>query len=93
MTKMAKDKHKEAEVIAMKAMQKIFTPVQIKMLMYPTKKYVKWSAEDITSAISLRSLSPKTYRYLRNVKKIPLPCATTLQNWVATFYLVFCKIL
>lgn len=37
------------------------------------------------SAISLRSVSPKAYRYLRNVKKMPLPCPSTLQNWVAQF--------
>ena len=84
-TKMTKNKQKEAEEIAIKAMQNIFTPGQIKRLMFPTKKRARWSPENIMSAISLRSLSPKAYRYLRNVKKFPLPCATTLQNWVADF--------
>lgn len=46
---------------------------------------IKWSSEDIISAIALRSLSPKAYTYLRSVKKIPLPCAATLHNWVASF--------
>ncbi|CAL1680931.1 unnamed protein product [Lasius platythorax] len=50
-----------------------------------TNSRIKWSAEDITSAIALRSISPKAYRYLRNIKKMPLPCATTLNNWGATF--------
>lgn len=54
------------------------------MLMSP-KSRVRWSSEDIMSAIALRSLSPKAYRYLRNIKKIPLPCATTLHNWVDQF--------
>lgn len=46
---------------------------------------IKWSSEDIISAIALRSLSPKAYTYLRNVKKFPFPCAATLHNWVASF--------
>ncbi|XP_071567384.1 uncharacterized protein [Temnothorax nylanderi] len=79
---MAKNRHKEAETIAIDALRKVFTPGQIKMLLSSTKNHVKWSSEDIMSAISLRSLSPKAYRYLRNVKKFPLPCATTLRNWV-----------
>lgn len=37
------------------------------------------------NSIALRLLSPKAYTYLRNVKKIPLPCAATLHNWVASF--------
>lgn len=41
--------------------------------------------DDIVSAITLRALSPKAYKYFRNVKKIPLPCASTLQNWIAKF--------
>lgn len=82
---MAKDRHKEAETIAIDALRKVFTPGQIKMLMSSTRSHIKWSSEDITAAISLRSLSPKAYRYLRNVKKFPLPCASTLQNWIDRF--------
>lgn len=50
-----------------------------------TNSRIYWSPEDILSAIGLRALSPKAYKYLRNVKKIPLPCASTLQNWVVKF--------
>ncbi|XP_071647968.1 uncharacterized protein [Temnothorax longispinosus] len=59
--KMAKNRHKEAETIAIDALRKVFTPGQIKMLMSSTRSHIKWSAEDITSAILLRSLSPKAY--------------------------------
>lgn len=85
MTKMKQDRHKEAERLAINALRKIFSPGQIKMLMSPTKSRIRWSPEDIMSAISLRSLSPKAYKYLRNVKKMPLPCITTWRNWVNQF--------
>lgn len=50
-----------------------------------TKRRIKWSLEEIISIISLRALSPKTYRYLRDMKNISLPCATTLHSWVTEF--------
>ena len=85
-TQMEIEKQNEAKKIATYALKKVFTPGQIKMLLSPKDNIrIKWSSEDITSAISLRSLSPKAYRYLREIKKIPLPCETTLQNWCATF--------
>ena len=31
------------------------------------------------------SLNPKTYKYLRNVRKIPLPSLSTLNSWAANF--------
>lgn len=85
---MTKHKQKEAEQIAADVLRKVFTSGQIKKLMSPNDKRIKWSFEDITSAIALRSLSAKTYRYLREVKKMPLPCVTTLQNWCAAFNVI-----
>lgn len=79
------DKQKEAEKITANTLHKVFTPGQIKMLMSPNVTRIKWSSEDITSTIALRSLSPKTYRYLRNVRKMPLPCTSTLNNWCGVF--------
>lgn len=83
--KMEIDKQNESKKIATNALKKVFTPGQIKMLSPNDNIRIKWSSKDTTSAINLRSLSPKAYRYLRDVKKIPLPCGTTLQNWCATF--------
>lgn len=82
---MTEHKQKEAEEIAVNVLRKVFTPGQIKKLMSPNDVRIRWSSEDITSAIALRSLSAKTYRYLRDVKKIPLPCVATLQNWCIAF--------
>ncbi|XP_011689990.1 PREDICTED: uncharacterized protein LOC105451320 [Wasmannia auropunctata] len=78
-------RQKEAEKIATEFLRKIFTSGQIKKVISLNNKRIKWSSEDIISAIGLRSLSPKAYRYLREVKNIPLPCMTTLQNWCAAF--------
>ncbi|KAF0692122.1 Reverse transcriptase domain-containing protein, partial [Aphis craccivora] len=39
----------------------------------------------VSSAITLRSISPKAYRYLRNKKQYPLPGLSTLRRWASTF--------
>ncbi|XP_031785994.1 uncharacterized protein LOC116417376 isoform X2 [Nasonia vitripennis] len=57
----------------------VFTMGQIKKLLHPTQKRVKWSIADISSAIALRSVSPKGYRYLRK-KNFPLPALSTLRK-------------
>jgi len=54
-------------------LNKIFSPTQISQILHPTKTVYKWLPEDISSAITLRSISPKAYRYLRNKKNYPLP--------------------
>lgn len=54
-------------------LSKLFTPTQINMILYPKLKVYKWTPDDISSAITLRSISPKAYRYLRDQKHFPLP--------------------
>lgn len=54
-------------------LSKFFTSTQINQILHPSKKVSKWLPEDISSAITLRSISPKAYRYLRNKKQYPLP--------------------
>lgn len=63
----------------------IFTPGQIKMLLNPSQKKTHWSSEDIAAAVSLRSVSPKAYVYLRKARNVPLPGMSTLRKWVAAF--------
>lgn len=67
--KLSRDKQKQEIVL-----RKICTPGQIARLTSSTNSRKRWSPEDIVSAISLRALSPKAYRYLRNIMKVPLPC-------------------
>ncbi|KAF0747571.1 Uncharacterized protein FWK35_00016360 [Aphis craccivora] len=45
----------------------------------------KWKSDDISSAISIRSISPKAYRFLRDEKKFPLPGLSTLRMSAAKF--------
>jgi len=54
-------------------LSQLFTPTKIQILLHPKKKVYQWTPEDISSAITLRSISPKCYRYLREEKKFPLP--------------------
>jgi len=53
-------------------LSKLFTPTQISLILKNKNKVYKWTAEDISSAISLRSVSPKAYRYLLK-REFPLP--------------------
>jgi len=62
-------------------LSQVFTSGQIGVLMDPTKKRMVLSSDDIANAISLRCVSPKASRYLRNVMKIPLPGLSTLRKW------------
>jgi hypothetical protein len=62
------------------ALRDHFTPGQIKRILNPNKKYSSWAPEDIASAISLRSVSPKAYRYLKKIG-YPLPALSTLRRW------------
>nr|CAI5847958.1 unnamed protein product [Callosobruchus analis] len=82
-------KVKEAEISTEQRYEatllKVFTKGQIKKLKCSAKdKRIRWSPEDITSAISLRSVSPKAYRYLK-VNNYPLPALSTLRKWVTDF--------
>jgi len=54
------------------------------MLLNPSRKRIVWSTEDIANAMSLRCISPKAYRYLRNIIKIPLPSLQTLRRWATS---------
>lgn len=54
-----------------KILSHLFTPTQINLILHPKKKVYRWTTEDISSAVTLRSISPKCYRYLRSKKKFP----------------------
>jgi hypothetical protein len=75
------DKKKYSENIG-----KIFTSRQMKKIMDPNCKRIRWSSDDIASAMSLRSVSKKAYRYLR-AHNYPFPALSTLRRWAATFNL------
>lgn len=59
---------------------KFLTPGQIKFVLKGNRR-IRWCNEDIASAIALRSVSPKCYRYLKTKLHYPLPSLTTLRKW------------
>lgn len=44
------------------------------------KTVKKWEAEDFRKVLTLRSLSPKAYHYLRVTVNLPLPFVTSLNK-------------
>lgn len=52
-------------------------------VMLQMKTVHKWDEEDISKALTLRSLSPCTYKYLREKVKLPLPSIFTLNRWLS----------
>jgi len=61
------------EIRFTKLLSYLFSPTQIDLILHPKKKLYKWLPSDKASAISLRSISPRTYSFLRETKKFPLP--------------------
>lgn len=74
-----------------KNLELFFTNGQMKRLMDSKCGRAHWSPKDIASAISLRSVSPKAYRYLKRTG-YPLPALSTLRRWASNFPLtqVYC---
>jgi hypothetical protein len=72
--------------IATEALSPHFTQAQIGCLLrgkwYRCKE---WSHEDIALAVTLCSLSSKTYRFLRRQHILPLPGVSTLKNFFKNF--------
>ncbi|KAF0751350.1 THAP-type domain-containing protein [Aphis craccivora] len=69
-----------------KTLKDIFSPTQIEMLLNPKKKVFKWTSDDISSAISIRSISPKAYRFFETRKIFLYPvCLSTLRMSAAKF--------
>ena len=61
---------------------KYFSPSQVDFLLtgIPVKH---WCEDDISRALTLRYLSPKAYRYLRNTVQFPYPSISTLHRWIS----------
>lgn len=60
-------------------LKSFFTEGQIRCIV-ERRKWVHWSIDDYASAISLRSVSPKAYMYLRLKLNYPLPSLSTLRR-------------
>lgn len=62
-----------------------FTETQIDVIVNNRKTVKHWPKEDIASTMTLRSMSPKCYRYLKNVKGFPLPSESTFKDRAKNF--------
>ena len=49
------------------------------------KQRTRWKSEDIVLGLTLRGLSKKGYKYLREKKLLPLPSLGTLRNHIRSF--------
>lgn len=58
-----------------------FTETQIDCFINK-KAHIQWTEEDIVSALTQRSVSAKTYLWIREHWKLPLPSVITLHRWV-----------
>ncbi|XP_076066389.1 uncharacterized protein LOC143039913 isoform X1 [Oratosquilla oratoria] len=65
-------------------LHKFFSPSQVEHMLNRTCIRC-WSDDDISKCIALRNLSPKAYRYLKEVWQLPLPSVTTLNRWASKF--------
>lgn len=65
-----------------KTLNGIFSPTQIQSFQ-TGKPVTRWTEEDIAKAVTLRSLSPKAYRFIRDKWKIPLPAKSTISRWMS----------
>ncbi|XP_039301814.1 uncharacterized protein LOC113005547 [Solenopsis invicta] len=79
-----KEKNKLVERKMYELLGKMFSPGQIRMILNPSLQKMKWSSQDIAHAISLKCVSPKAYRYLKDVLQIPLPGLSTLRRCSAS---------
>lgn len=61
-------------------LSKILTKNQIAIILNKKKK-VKWTADEIGTAFTLRYFSKKSYVYLRSKLNYPLPGLSTLRRW------------
>ena len=46
------------------------------------KKRVRWSVNDVTQGLMLRTISRRAYQYIRKSNLIPVPAISTLRKWI-----------
>ena len=72
--------YESAITTAKNSLKKCFSATQVEHLLAGTNVNF-WKDDDISKALTLRSLSPKAYKLLREQWKFPLPSLATLYRW------------
>lgn len=62
----------------------VFTKNQINIILGKRRK-VRWTNEEISLAFTLRYFSKRSYLFIKNKMRIPLPGISTLQKWASSF--------
>eukprot|EP00094_Tigriopus_californicus_P000565 TCALIF_00547-PA protein Name:"Similar to T Transposable element P transposase (Drosophila melanogaster)" AED:0.11 eAED:0.11 QI:71/0.5/0.33/0.66/1/1/3/0/494 len=65
-----------------KVLEKTQTPAEVKRLLNPGQKHWRYSQEDMIKALVLKSMSNRTYEYLRKSRMIALPSRLTVDRWL-----------
>lgn len=81
-----KGESKRVKRLVFEILSPIFSKGQIKKLLNRNRSRINWDADDIAAAISLRTVSPACYRFLRK-KGYPLPNLSTLRRKAANIIL------
>ena len=72
--------------VVREALKDIFTPAQIECYLKGSKwKQGRWTQDDYSLAMTIRIMSRKTYRFLREKKLLALPGISTLQKYFSKF--------
>ena len=62
-----------------------YTDAQISCYLRPGYTSARWGDEDMTMALTLKTISPKAFEYIRKKRLIPLPCQVTLRKYFRDF--------
>ena len=73
--------YSSASALARDSLKQYFSESQVEFFL-KGKPIAHWGEDDISKALTLRSLSPKAYRYLRENCKFPFPSFSTMNRWV-----------
>ncbi|OXA37408.1 Transposable element P transposase [Folsomia candida] len=87
-TELADEKEKMGKML-----RKFFTEGQIRMLHNDFNTFIHWSEIDISRALTLYSISSKSYSYIREKCNYPFPSVSTLKRWLREVSIVPGKIM
>jgi hypothetical protein len=74
-----------SKAIVHKALEGSFSVAQVKTIINKKTRPRQWAEDDIINGLMLRSLSNKSFNFIRRRKLLPLPAESTLRNWVKSF--------
>ncbi len=77
----------EKKAIVSEILSPVFTPEQIQCFLRPNWKRGRWGEQDMSFALTLKSISNNAYKFMRKSGKVPLPGVSSLKQYFADFKL------